>query len=129
LEANVSDSVAEAEVALLPSPEVSFTDGGDATTGVELAGVDEKGFAGALPAAFEENGFENGFDGVVVLDPFVTPNSDSPILGCGFSSCSTLGLSIFVCVRLLAPFAMRTPRSARILPSFLLHVFLRHVQI
>jgi hypothetical protein len=106
-----------------------ITAGGGEAGDLTLAGADEKGFAGALPAAFDEKGFEKGFAAAPVLIPFFTPNSDSPILGCGFSSCWTLGFSTLVGALLLAPFAMRTPRIPRILPSFLLQVFLRQVQI
>lgn len=108
---------------------MTSTDGGAVGTGLELAAADENGFVGALPAVLEEKGFEKGFAGAAVLPPRVAPNSDAPILGCGFSSDSILGFSAFVCVLLLAPFAMRTPRKPRILPSFLRHVFLRQVQI
>lgn len=72
---------------------VTSTDGSGAAAKVGLAGDDENGFAGALPAAFEAKGFEKGFTGAVVDGPPLTPNSDAPIWGCGFSSCSTLGFS------------------------------------
>lgn len=103
-------------------------DGGTAT-GLALADVEENGFAGALPAALVENGFEKGFAGADVPAPFVAPNNDAPILNCGFSSSTTFDFSGFACALLLEPVATRTPRIPRILPSFLRQVFLRQVQI
>jgi hypothetical protein len=104
----------------------------EADAGVEdVAGLDENGFNEAVPAGFDEKGFEKGFAGVVVLAPFVAPKSDSPILGCGFSSCFDSGFGVLLCATrpAPAPFAMRTLRIPRTLPSFLLHVFLRQLQI
>lgn len=98
--------------------------------GVEdVAGVDENGFNEAVPAGFDEKGFEKGFAGVVVLAPFVAPKSDSPILGCGFSSCFDSGFCVLLWATRPVPFAMRTLRIPRTLLSFLLHVFLRQLQI
>jgi hypothetical protein len=143
LEAKVSESVAGPS-SMIDAFGVAWVSGSGAATGVGLAEAagpgagagagaeaeaEAKGFAGALPDVFVEKGFEKGFAGVAVRAPLDTPNSDCPISDWGSSSCWTLGFSAFACVLLPAPFAMRTPRSARTLPSFRRHVFLRHVQM
>ena len=92
---------------------------------------DENGFAVAVPFGFEEKGFANGFVDAEALPPLFTPNSDSPIFGCGFcSSCLTSSFSAFGLLALvLAPLAIRTPRMPLTLPSFLRHVLRRQVQM
>jgi hypothetical protein len=102
-------------------------DGGDAAAGFALDGAEEKGFAGAFPAPLADNGFEKGLAGADVVAPSVMPNNEAPILGWGFSSSSAARFSAFDCVLLLEPFAIRTPRMPRTLPSFLRHAFLRQV--
>jgi hypothetical protein len=106
---------------------------GGAAKGLAPEDEDEaNGFAGAALPAFEEKGFEKGFAGAVELALGFTPNSDSPILGCGFSS-STLTAFVSVSVFALdladAPFATRTPRMLLTLPSFRLHALRRQLQI
>jgi hypothetical protein len=60
----------------------------------------------------------------------LTPKREPPMLGCGFFfswiSCFS---GFFAAVMLLAPFAIRTPRMPLTLPSFLLHVFRRQLQM
>jgi hypothetical protein len=138
LEAKVSESAAGPS-SMFAASGVAWVAGSGVAAGVGLAAeaagagagaeAEANGFVGALPAVFVEKGFEKGFVGVGVRAPLDTPNSDCPISGWGCSSCWTLGFSPFACVLLPAPFAMRTPRSARTLPSFRRHVFLRHVQM
>lgn len=109
---------------------MTWTDGVGAADGFAPADCEEKGFAGAVPFDFEANGFEKGFTGAAVFASLLTPNRDSPILGCGLGSslisffCSTLALALDD-----APLAMRTPLIPRTLPSFLLQVFLRQLQM
>lgn len=127
--AKVSGSVVEASSFL--SSDVTSTVGGgvkvaEAPNGFALAD-EAKGFAGAVPFEFEEKGFEKGFAGAVELVLFFTPKSDSPILGCGFSSSCLI--SFFSGFLFDAPFAIRTPRMPLTLPSFLLHAFLRQLQM
>lgn len=114
----------------LSSDVTSITGGGAAEAANGLAAADEaNGFAGAALFEFEENGFEKGFAGAVELVLFFTPNSDSPILGCGFSSSCLISFSGFALDLVDAPFAMRTPRIPLTLPSFLLHAFRRQLQM
>jgi hypothetical protein len=104
----------------------------EAPKGFALAGCEEKGFADgvAVPLGLEEKGLEKGFADADGLPECLTPNSDSPILGWGFSSCLTSFFSGFGALDLpLAPLAIRTPRTPLTLPSFLLHVLRRQVQM
>jgi hypothetical protein len=102
---------------------------GGAAKGLAAAD-DAKGFAGAALPAFEENGLEKGFAGAVELVLGFTPNSDSPILGCGFSSSAlTSFLSVFAPDLTDAPLATRTPRMLLTLPSFRLHALRRQLQM
>jgi hypothetical protein len=130
LDANVSGKVVEAS-SFFSTGSLTWTAGVgvDAPKGLEFP-AEEKGLAEAVPFGLDEKGFANGFAGVDALTPFLTPNKDSPILGCGFSSSLTSFFSILaVLALLLAPLAMRTPRMPLTLPSFLLHGLRRHVQM
>ena len=130
--ANVSERVADASSSL-SSFVTSIVGGGVEEAGAAngLALADEaNGFAGAEPLVFEEKGFEKGFAGAVELVLFLTPKSDSPILGCGFSSsCLISFFSDFAVDLADAPFEMRTPRILLTLPSFRLHAFRRQHQM
>lgn len=97
--------------------------------GLEAVEVEENGFAGTLPEQFAEKGFEKGFALGVLPEPLDMPKSDSPILGCGFSSCLTSFFSGFAAVLALAPFAIRTLLIPLTLPSFRLHVLRRQLHM
>jgi hypothetical protein len=82
LDANVSGRVVEAS-SFFSTGSLTWTAGVgvDAPKGLALPACEEKGFADAATFGLDEKGFENGFAGVDALVPFLTPNSDSPILG------------------------------------------------
>jgi hypothetical protein len=130
--AKVSGRVVEASS--LGCSDVTSIAGADAAAGGAAKGLAPEdganGFAGAALPELEEKGFENGFAGAVELALGFTPNSDSPILGCGFSSSTlTSFLSVFAPDLADAPFATRTPRMLLTLPSFRLHALRRQLQM
>lgn len=130
LDAKVSGRVVDAS-SLFFSDAMACTAGAGAGApkGFALPDCEEKGFATPAPG-LEEKGLEKGFAEAEAPAPFCTPKSDSPILGCGFSSGLSSFFSILAAGILLpAPFVMRTPRMPLTLPSFLLHVLRRHVQM
>lgn len=132
LDAKVSGRVVDAS-SLFFSDVMACTAGADTEAGAPkvfaLPDCEEKGFVAPAPG-LEEKGLEKGFAEAEAPAPFCTPKRDSPILNCGFSSGFSSFFSILAAgILLLAPFAMRTPRIPLTLPSFLLHVLRRHVQM
>lgn len=92
-----------------------------------------KGFEVVFPPEGVEKGFEKGFEPAANGFPDIdglAPNRLSPRLTAGFVG-SGFGSSFLVSFGfgLLADSAIRVPLNARILPSFLRHVFRRHVRI
>ena len=92
---------------------------------IEAVTEEVPSYSDALTGRMGEN-----IRGAVELALGFTPNSDSPILGCGFSSSTlTSFLSVFAPDLAAAPFATRTPRMLLTLPSFRLHALRRQLQI